>query len=356
MAKKAIVQNKGVRALAGMGASKVVELRDGKVLHDADAALLQAVPELLAVRDDSMTIREWMGTLVPFFTTAKQLEVEAHATLADARLLVLPTNGAEDTRVQTFIRQASADMKKAESHWQVTALVFNFQRRLVTVRKRTTDTLEEAAKLAQGLHNRYVENERRRVEEENRKRQREADDKAAAERQAELDRIEAAALRAEAGDADLSERERAFVDYYLAGLAATSTPERAAALKAGFKDPAGAAARLMKTAKILGAIDNAKTAKALREQAAAKREVPVQPAEIQEARPDVGGGGSDRTTKSMEIFDEAALIQAVIDGKHGIPTDLLMVNPVKGNDLARQFGTVINRWPGCRLKTRTTTV
>lgn len=319
---------------------------------DHDAALLQAVPELLAVRDDSMTIREWMASLTPFFITARQLEVEAKEQLALARTLVLPTNGEQDTALQTFIRQASARIKVAEETWKVTAILFNFQRRLVTVRKRTTDALDEAAKLAQGLHNRYGDQERQRVADENRRRQEAADAKLAQERQAELDRIEAEALKAEAATGKLSDREQGFVELVANGFNSPETSARSA----GFANPKQAAERLMKSPKILGAIDNLRTAAALRQQKEAKRAAPVQRAEIQEEKADIGAGGSDRSRRSMEVFDEAALVAAVIAGTHGIPTDLLMVNPVRGNDLARQNGEVINRWPGCRLKTKTTTV
>lgn len=318
---------------------------------DQDAALVAAVPELLQVRDDSMTFREWMTTLTPFFTQAKQLEVEAKETLALAKRLVPPTNGAQDTAIQTFIRQASAAVKQAEAHWTVTAMLFNFQRRLVTVRKRTTDPLTEAQNLAQDLHNRYVEKEKQRVAEENRRRQQEADEQAARERQAELDRIEAAALKAEAQSPNMSDRERVFVVGVIGGTAAMY-----AARDAGYKDYVKQSERLMKDPKILGAIDAGKTAKALRDQAAAKAAVPVRPAEIQEEKADVGGAGSDRNTKSMEVLDEAELVAAVIAGRHGIPTDLLMINPVKGNQYARDFGEVINRWPGVRLKKKVTTV
>lgn len=325
--------------------------RVGEVV-DADAALIRQVPELLQTRDESMTVREWIASLIPFFQTAQRLEQTAKDTLEQARRLTLPANKEQDASLQTFIRSASAHKRKVEDHWEITSLLFNFQRRLVAVRKRATDAVDEAAAIAQRLHNQYGEAERRRAEEENRRRQKEADDKAAAEREAELQRLEEMALKAEAGSSDLSDRERRFVELVGSGKAGPTS----AAAAAGYKNPAQQAERLMIDKKIIAALDSMKQAAVLREQAAAKRAEPVVPAEIIEEKPQLGGSGVDRTTKSAEITDERLFIEAVVGGRHGIPIDCLMVNPVRMNAYARDMGELINRWPGVRLKKSTKTI
>lgn len=318
---------------------------------DHDAALLAAVPELLQTRDDSMTIREWIVSLIPFFEKARALEVAAKARLASARTLTLPTNGEQDSAIQVFIRNASAENKIVEDHWKITALLHNFQRRLVTARKRATDALEEAAGMAQRLHNQYDDMEHRRVEEENRRRQREADEQARRDREAELARLEQQALDAEAASAELGFREQKFVDYITGPY---PDPQRAA-FHAGYKD-ASYHARLLQMPKIVAAIKAKREAIALRQQAEAKKAAPVVPADVHQEKPDVGRAGSDRTFKSGDIFNERLFVEAVIGGQHAIPADCLMPNPVKVNEYARSMGELINRWPGCRLKKRTTTV
>jgi hypothetical protein len=318
---------------------------------DADAALLTAVPELLAIRDDSVTIREWLVSLIPFFTRARELEVAAKKTLEDSKLLTLPANADDDTRLKAFITRASADNKVVAEHWKVTSLVHQFQRRLVAVRDRSCDALEEAAKRAQQLHNQYVKAENDRVAEENRRRQKEADDKAAAERQAELDRLEAERLKLEAASADLSDRERIFVDQVASG-----TPAMYAARNAGYKDYTKQGDLLMGRLKIALAIKAKQDSENIRKQAEAKKAEPLKPAEIIAEKAQLGAGGVDRTTKSAEIFDARLFVEAVIGGRHAIPADCLMPDPVKLNQYARSLGDIIDRWPGVRLKKGTTTV
>lgn len=318
---------------------------------DADAQLMQLVPELLPTQTEGMTIREFLTSLVPFFTHARELELAAKRTLDRARSTLPPTSAAEDGDLQVHIRQASADRKVILDHWEITSLVYRFQRRLVAARERGAMMLEEAANLWQQQHNTYAEQERRRAQREQERQRQESEAQAQRDRDAELQRLEAQALKAEAGSADLSEREQKFVEFYIVNKMADVDAARAA----GYKDPKAAALRILTTPKIIAACKAKQSAVAIREQASAVKEAPLDVRSV-DVKPQLEKVGTDRTTKTMEIFDARLLVEAVIGGRHGIPADMLMPNPVKGNDYARNLGDVINRWPGCRLKTKTTTV
>lgn len=323
---------------------------------DADAALIQAIPELVPTRDESMTIGEFIRSLTPFFMTARALELAAKATLERARAddlrfrSVPPKTADEDARIQSDIRQSSADKKKVEDHWTITAVLFNFQRRLVGARKRATDALEEAATIWQRHHNTYADNERRKAQAETDRLRREQEAQAQRDRDAELARLEQLAVDAEAKSADLSEREQRFVEHYM-----RTGNGILAARSAGFQNPSMQAPRLLSMQKIMAACDAKKRAEVLREQKAAVKETPLD-VQTTEVKPNVTKVGTDRTTKSAEIFDARLLIEAVIGGRHGIPADVLMPDPVRLNQYARDMGDVINRWPGVRLKKDTKTI
>lgn len=331
---------------------------EGTVI-DADAALIQQIPEMLQTRDEGLTVREFIAGLVPFFQQARALELKAKARLEAARQLTMPASQEDDTAVQMFIRASSAEKKVVEDHWTITALLFNFQRRLVAVRKRATDCHDEAERIAQSLHNQYKAAEQRRVDEENRRRLREAEEKARADREREQAELERQALELEAKSKELSDREQKFVELYCGEgttAAGVKGDARQAAARAGYKNPAEQGAILIGREKILAAIRAKESAKALREQAAARREEPVFAEEVPLEKPRIGGGGVDRTTKSGEILDERAFVDAVCEGRHGIPRDILIIDPARLNQYARDMGELINRWPGVRLKRNTKTI
>lgn len=317
---------------------------------DADAALMTAIPELAPTRDDSMTIGQFLASLTPFFTTAREMEAGARTTLARARTSVAPKTADDDARIQSAIRQASADKKTIEEHWTITATLFTFQRRLVTARKRATDALEEAASLWQRQHNLYADNERRKAQVESERLRREQEQRAQADRDAELARLEQQALDAEANSANLSERELRFVDLY-----GPHCDQVWAAQQAGYKNPMAQAQRLLSMPKIQVAIKGKLEANALREQHAAVKGMPLD-VQVSTVTPNITKVGTDRTTKSAEIVDARLLLEAVIGGRHGIPVDVLMPDPVRLNQYARDLGDVISRWPGIRLRKDTKTV
>lgn len=310
---------------------------------------VSVMPELAPTELEGLTIRQFLESLKPFFQKALQLELSAKATLQTAREMALPKDGEEDAAIQTFIRTASADRRNILEHWKITSLVHQFQRRLVAARERGAGALEEASTIAQRLHNTYVDQERRRVEAENERKRIAAEAAERKRRDDEAAELERQALEAEAQSSTLSPREEKFVELILAGVVASQ-----AALRAGYKDTTRGV-KMLEQPKIAAALDSKKAAIVLREQADARKAAPIV-ADFVETKADVQKAGVDRTTYSAELLNERLLIEAILGGQHGIPSDVLTVNPVKLNEYARSLREVINRWPGVKLKTKTTTV
>lgn len=304
------------------------------------------------IATDGNVIATFMRNMGAFFKQAAIIERDAKALLAKARTLNPPTNGTEDLAIQVFIRQVNTEKKSAEAHWGICQAFSSVHRKLTAARGRTTSLQEEAAAIAQRLHNAYADQERRRAAEEQERRRREEEAKAREARDRELAAQEQRALDLEAASDELSERERRFVDYITGPY---QDPQRAAQ-QAGYKDP-NIGFRLLQTAKIEAAIEAIKEAKRVREQAQALRQQPID-VRVDEEKPDIqrAGGGFDRSTHAAEVLDLAVFRAAVINGGHGIPWDVLTVDQTKLNEYARSLQERINAWPGVRHKKTTKTV
>lgn len=296
--------------------------------------------------------RSFVGGLAGFVSRAKSLELRAANTLEQAARLRPPANSAEDETIQSFIRSANADRKEVEEHWTVTSAIHQFHRRMTAQRDKPVKALERAAAIGQQLHNTYVETERRRAQEEEDRIRRQREEEARLQRERELAAAEEEAIRREGLSPTLSERENLFVDAYVRSGDGTR-----AATYAGFKDAAKQSVRLLSTQKVQAAIQAKRDAAAIREQAEAKRRAPLA-VEHTEVKPDItrSSGAVDRTTHSAELLNEAQLIAACIAGGHGIPQDILRVDPTKLNEYARSLQERINLWPGVRYKKTTKTI
>lgn len=307
--------------------------------------------ELVLARTDGDLVNQFVGNLRAFFGKAGELEATAKLTLSQAEMLRIPKDGDEDAGVQRFIQGANSQRKQVEEHWTVTTVFSRFHKRLTSARARATEPLERAAQIANGLHQRFVDDQRRKEQLEAERLRREAEEKARQDRERELAALEAQAAKAEEASEELSEREDRFVTEY-----AVSRDGFKAASRAGFAQPRSAAERLLKTPKIQQALTAIEDARRAREQAEALRAAPVHVEESAVAvRSQVQKVGADREYWSGELLDERALVDAVCEGRHGIPRDLLVVSQPKLNEYARSMHELINRWPGCRAK-RTTKV
>jgi hypothetical protein len=307
------------------------------------------------VATDGTTIMQFLSAtrLVQFFKDATALEVKAKATLARAKTLTAPTTLEEDVAIQTFIKGATADKKTVEETWGICQVFSQVHRRLTAKRGIAVEALEDAGKIAQRLHNDYAEAERRRAAQEQEQKRQEAEAKARLEREEEARQLEAKALEAEQASPDLSTREAVFVDLVVSGRSPID-----AAKGAGYKNPETQGPKLMDLAKIQVAIKAKNDAKAIREQAEATRQKPLD-IRTETVKPAIGkaaGGSFDRTTHSAEVLNERLFIEAVVGGQHGIPLDCLTVNTTKLNEYARSLQERVNLWPGIRHKKETKTI
>ena len=309
------------------------------------AGVVDALPEeVQLVTSDGASLQAFIGSLRQFFSTATTLELTATRLLAEMQARIPSMNEGEDTAIQRRVRDASALKKDIEDHWAVTAIAHRFHKRLVAHRARATDPLDQAISIGNTLHNRYAEAERRRAREEEDRLRAEAETRERARREVELRELEVQAVAAEEASTNLSEREQAFVHAY-----AFSGDGLGSAERAGFKDPYKSSARLLTLEKIRAAVHAARTARALREHAEAKRQMPIEvnvepvPANIQ---------GNDRTTWSADVTDIMALVNAVCDGRHGIPRDVLTINHTQLNVYARSMKSLLN-WPGVQARKTT---
>jgi hypothetical protein len=309
-------------------------------------AMLGASDDELFTTRAGEALRSFLKGVAGFFNTANAIEASALARLDRANALARtpPATREADAAVQRFVLDTNTEKKIAEEHWNITTTVHHLHRRLTAKRAKATGALEQAAAIGVRLHTAYVDRERVRQQEEQDRIDREAREKAERERQAELDKLEQLAVTREEASADLSDREKRFVELFAFGLNTGETSARSA----GFKEPKKAASRLLGMEKIQRAVKATQEAAALRRQAKATAEKPLDVRPTETVQSNVDKVGSDRRTWRGEVFNETEFIAAVIAGKHGIPWDVLTVNQAKLTEYARGMHELMNRWPGVR--------
>lgn len=312
-------------------------------------AIATTDPDELFVQQAGLAVSGFLQGLGAFFTRARDIEHAAVSRLERAKQLTVPTSADEDVRMQEFVRETTAAAKEAIAHWNICQAVSGFHRRLTSARQRAVDANEQANAIANALHNRFVDAEKRRAAEEQDRLRREAEAKAQADRAAELARQEELAAKAEADAPTLSEREAVFVDLIIAG-----NKPSLAAQRAGFKNPATVGPQLLERPKVASAIEAKEKAAAIRTQAAAIKEQPldVQHETVQPNLPKASGA-SDRTYHGAKVLDEDALLNAVFSGKYGIPRDVLVVDHAKVNAYGKDLKALINKWPGVQYTKNT---
>jgi hypothetical protein len=317
----------------------------------AAPAVLAENPEVALANREVAEILDRVARFGAFFKVALGLQRRATETLALAKRLEKPVDEASDTAVKDFVRLARTDLKEVGDHWEgICSLFFRFHRRLTAGRDKTTKPLDEAISIATKLHADYVWAEQQRVREEAERKRLQEEARAAEQRKREIEELEQIALAREAEATELSDRETSFCKLYVQN--GGKAVEAASAV--GYKDPFKQASRLLATQKIQSYIGALQEAEAVRQEADALKAAPLETREIEVvSNADTSG---DRGTKSAVIVDEAALIAAVLEGKLGIPSDILTVKPAKLNEYARSLGPIINRWPGVRYQVKTTII
>ncbi len=320
-------------------------------------------PEVALALSDGDPIQQFVAGLQMFFGEALELEKRANDDLAVAKTWTVPTCLEDDQRLVAALRQNTVERKVIEEKWGVTQIIHRFHRRLTAMRDRGVTVRTEVERIGNRLHNQYTEAERRRAQEEQERERRAAEERARLDRERVLAEIDAQALAAEQASPDLSEREKRFVDYYTGPYASSASR---AAQQAGYKNPDQAAAKLLAASKITQAIEAARKAKEIRDQATAIRQSPVIVDDVVEVKAQVAGG--DRTTWGYECYNPDAFIAAVLDPlertKHGIPVDIAqeaLRRMLKDGapiltDYAKALKENLDRWPGMRHKKNTKVV
>jgi hypothetical protein len=247
-----------------------------------------------------------------------------------------------------FVRGAKQLKRKIEDHWsRITRVIDETKRNLLDLKRQDLEPVDAAISTVERRALDYAEIQKRLEREEQDRLRRKAEQDAQTRRDRELADQERRALDLEKASADLSPRERLFVEAILAGAGGA-----AAAQRAEFKDPARAAERLLATPKILQAIEHQRSANAIRDQAAAKRDAPldvvVPKAETHTARV---SGTRTVTYYSCEIVDETRFRAAFVAGL--IPSDSMLPNQPELNRAAgRLVDTFEAAYPGTRLVKR----
>lgn len=318
-----------------------------RVTPTKPVAAVATIPEQQDTHQDLTAVSAWFKALPQFFARAAEIEASARNFHEAALTRAVPTSLEEDKAIVADVRTARERKKEAEDYWSVAGLLSRLHRRVTAARARAVDPLDQAIARLSSLHTTYERLERERVAREAEEARRAEEAKAAAERAKELAALEAAAVAAEESSPDLSERERAFVDYMaeredFPGVAIE------AAKRAGFQNPQAQAARLMGSAKVQAAIQARKDAKAARLQAEAIAAAPVQAAYV--APPPVQVAKGTRTTRGAECFDQKAFIAACLSGKvpEVVALAVLRVDGPALNDQGKAFREAINQWPGVR--------
>lgn len=331
-------------------------MRNDKRMAKADAGGQQVIDvgqvaeEQLQTVDDGRLISVFLASVAGFFITARDLETSALRTLDTAKQLKQPADPDADVVIRKFIRKTTDDKKQIEAHWGITGVIHRFHRRLTAKRDIGVKALEQANAVGNALHNRYEDERKRREQEEERKRREQAEFLARQEREQELALAEARAAEAEEASPELSARELAFV----VGVSEQGYTPIQASKMAGFKDPVSAANRLSLSSKIQAAIKAKQEAAAIRRQAAAtaQRPLDVDYQEVESGKAQAPGLG-ERTTWSAVLTDPEALMEAFLSGKYGIPRSIWVVDMAALNAEARQQKKQLDRWPGCHAKSTT---
>ena len=292
-----------------------------------------------------------------FFRGAAVLREDAKLMVVRAEALTVPTDPDSDMITQRVVIDSTRGRKANTEHWEpITKTFHRVHKALTSGRGEAEKDFVRAAGIGNRHHSDYVAEEERKARIEQQRLDRLAREAAQRERNEETRRLEEERLTLEADSPNLSDREQCFVTAY-DQHGDTIRAERAAGYKNGY------GAKLLERAKIQTALELlAKTREVARQQEVVKA-APVIPKATPVVRPSIGHvvGAGSRRTRGAVVFDEAALIEAILmqaanppgEGEPVIPTDVLTIKAPKVNEYARSIGRNINEWPGVRFTEET---
>ena len=292
-----------------------------------------------------------------FFKGASVLREDAKLMVARAEALTVPTDDASDKIVQHVVIDSTKGRKANKAHWEPITQTFHKVHKVLTSgRGEAEKDFVRAASIGNRHHSDYVAEQERQARIEQQRIDRLAREAAQRERDEENRRLEEERLKLEADSPSLSDRELRFVKEY-DRHGSVLQAEQTAGYKSGY------GVKLIDREKIQAALELlVKTREVARQQEIVKT-APVIPKAMPPVRPSYSHvlGASSRKQRGSEIYDEAALIEAILlqaanppaEGEPVIPTDILQVRQPKVNEYARSLGRGINEWPGVRFTEQT---
>ena len=292
-----------------------------------------------------------------FFKGAAELRLSARTVLARAEALTVPTDDVSDKIAQHVVVDSTRGRKANTEHWEPITKVFHKVHKVLTSgRGEAEKDFVRSASIGNRLHSDYVAEQERKARIEQQRLDRLAREQAQRERDEETRRLEEERLKLEADSPNLSDREKSFVAAYDQHSNVIHA-ERYAGYKAGYGE------KLLEREKIQTALGLLVKKREIAREQEIVRTAPVVPKATPVVRPTFGHvvGAGSRKQRGAEIYDEAALIEAILmqaanppgEGEPVIPTDVLTVRPPKVNEYARSLGSVINEWPGVRFTQET---
>ena len=292
-----------------------------------------------------------------FFEGASLLREEAKLMLARAEALTVPTDDASDKIVQRVVIDSTRGRKANTEHWEPITKTFHKVHKVLTGgRGEAEKDFVRSASIGNRHHSDYVAEQERKARIEQQRLDRLAREAAQRERDEENRRLEEERLTLEADSPNLSDREQRFVNAY-DRHGSVLQAEQTAGYKSGY------GVKLIDREKIQAALELlVKTREVARQQEIVKTApiIPKATAVVRSTVSHVVGAGS-RKQRGANIYDEAALIEAILmqaanppgDGEPVIPTDVLTIKAPKVNEYARSLGRGINEWPGVRFTEET---
>ena len=304
------------------------------------------------VRSMQVAVSDFFLGAGKFFQEARDLRLQATDVLTRAHALTLPTDDNGDQIVQRVVIDSNKIKKANKEHWEPITQTLHKLHRLMTSGRGTCEVgTDTAASIGNRFHSDYVAEKERKARVEQQRLDRLAREAAQREQDEITRRLEEERLKLEADSPNLSDREQSFVTRY-DRHGDTIRAEREAGYKEGF------GTKLLERDKIKTALELLHKKRELSRQQDAAKAAPVVPKSVAPVRPTFSHviGGGTRKQRGADVFDEAALIEAILlqaanppaEGEPVIPTDVLKIHAPKVNEYGRSLGREINAWPGVR--------
>ena len=300
-------------------------------------------------QSELLTASSLYSRFLAFVQGARALETSAHDMLTAAKTWTTPTNLQQDAQVVADVRNARERKNEIVEYWRITKVLTSLRDAFAQARDRGVDDYDEVIKIGTGLHNKWDQLERERVQREAEAKRLRDEAEARAKRQAELDALEAQRTKAEEIADTLSDREldlvRRLLEVNLTDEPNWSSQQfKVAVLNAGFvaKDD-GAVARIVNREKVTKALTAALAARKATREAQALAQEPIRVASKGGASisaPAVAQGSVGRWkahAPDARKFLEAAL-DPVLRERHNIPLDTLL------DGLLEISGPKLNHW------------